>query len=101
MNKILIKLLSIFFVVMVFFVVIFSIFFINGITLMYLWNWFLSPIIKTKITLLHACGIWLLSSFFRSVNITNIKDENYKQLKSQLTKPLFLLIFGYIIYQFT
>jgi hypothetical protein len=101
MKKIIIKLLGILIAVLIVLALIGGIFFFNGFVFMCLFNWFLTPLIKLKLSYLNACGIWTMAILLKGKYIGEVNTkEVYSKLVKFVTYPLVYLIIGYIIHLF-
>ena len=80
------------------------IFIYNGFVLMNLWEWFIFPITKVKLSFVNSVGLACVSGFIRSKytkeEAKTFKDVDWGRLKFSLYAPALFLICGYVIYQF-
>jgi hypothetical protein len=75
----------------------------NGMALVYLWGWFISPLGLPGLSLSHAIGISTLISF-----VTYQYTKEPKEVKQQvavefltiLFRPLFAFFFGWMVQHF-
>ena len=82
-------------------------FFTHGFTGMYLFNWFISPLVGITIGFMQALGLKLAITFFTYNPYGATKefdaDEHKSSLKSSIfvaTYPLIMLVIGYIYKMF-
>lgn len=81
---------------------------IKSIVLMFLWNWYIFPVINVEITFLKSIGIMFTAMFFmQEVKYkTSVMDEerHYREIRMRFYDVFFhclaYLFVGYIIYNF-
>lgn len=76
---------------------------LNGIVLMYLWNWHIaSTFTLTNLSFAQACGIILLINLIFSKNNGQIDDleikETLNKIKWQTIQPVLSLAIGYLLH---
>lgn len=73
---------------------------VNGVSVMFLWGWFVVPFGVEQIALAHSIGLLAMARFFIGCNRNN-RDESFASLAlGSVVKSLIITGFGWVVSTF-